>query len=413
MRNDELCVWLDDSLVATLIRTRTGTIRLRYTDESVSKFGENAIVMSVALPTSMKRYDGTPVELWADSLLPEGETRTLIEGLFGVRRGDTFGLLAAIGGDCAGALSFLPEASTPQATTASSQPLQGDELEAALTRLDSHPLGVDDDVRVSLGGLQAKLLLTRTPDGGWARPAGGAPSTHIAKPDPDRFPGLVSTEAFTLALAGSAGIRAADHRLEHWGDRPVLLVERFDRSVHGQQVRRLHQEDACSALGVNPTGPHKYQSQDPKSPSLARIAKLLSVHGTERPRDLVSLAKQVTLRLAVGDTDGHARNYGLLHVENALELAPLYDAAPTSMFVSAKQMGLWADGQSYLRAVTRGHLEREFRSWGMPTALAESLPAETLSRLKDSVPLAVEATPGVDEKYVEAIAERITGLLER
>jgi hypothetical protein len=38
--------------------------------------------------------------------------------------------------------------------------------------LPNRPLGVDEDVRASLGGLQAKLLLTKTDDG-WARPIGG------------------------------------------------------------------------------------------------------------------------------------------------------------------------------------------------------------------------------------------------
>lgn len=31
--------------------------------------------MSVALPVSKRRYRGTPVRYWAESLLPEGETR--------------------------------------------------------------------------------------------------------------------------------------------------------------------------------------------------------------------------------------------------------------------------------------------------------------------------------------------------
>jgi hypothetical protein len=57
--------------------------------------------------------------------------------------------------------------------------------------LRQHPLGVDEEVRVSLGGLQSKLLLVETADG-WARSAAGTPSTHILKPDPPEHPGLVA-----------------------------------------------------------------------------------------------------------------------------------------------------------------------------------------------------------------------------
>jgi len=49
---------------------------------------------------------------------------------------------------------------------------------AALPTLDP-PEG--EPIGASLGGIQAKLLLTRTPEG-WAWPADGAMSTHIIKP---------------------------------------------------------------------------------------------------------------------------------------------------------------------------------------------------------------------------------------
>ena len=39
------------------------------------------------------------------------------------------------------------------------------------------PLGASQDLRVSLPGMQDKLLLARTPDGRWGRPVDGAPST--------------------------------------------------------------------------------------------------------------------------------------------------------------------------------------------------------------------------------------------
>lgn len=413
MPTEELNVWLGQQHLATLLRTRSGELRLRYTDAAVQRFGENSIVMSVALPVSGRPYKGMPVEYWAESLLPEGETRTTIEQRFGVRRGDTFGLLAAIGADCAGAVSFLPDGAAPAQELTVVQPLSLDELAEAVERLPVQPLGIDDDVRVALGGLQAKLLLTHTADGRWGRPVGGTPSTHIAKPDPPAFPGLVVAEAFTLALAAAAGIPASDYELVTWGGRTTLVLQRFDRMIRDGTVIRLHQEDGCAALGVNPTDRHKYQSADPDSPSFAKFARILRTHGADPRTDLSALAAAVTVRVAVGDTDGHARNHGLLHIGQAVALAPLYDAAPTSESVTMKRVGLWVGGQPYLSAVTSEHLTREFISWGLPGRLAARLPMQILDRLRTALPSAQRAVPQVTDDLVRAVRRRIDRLLGR
>jgi serine/threonine-protein kinase HipA len=409
--SDELAVWLADTHIASLRRTRRDQLQLQYTEDAVSSHGVGSIAMSVALPSATRPYSGQQVAFWAESVLPEGETRTHIEQQFGVRRGDTFALLTAIGSDCAGAISFLLPGARPVETLATATPLDERGLAAAVEDLPTYPLGVDQDVRVSLGGLQAKLLLTRTPDGLWARPSGGAPSTHILKPDPPAWPGLVAAEAFTLRLAGLAGLPAADGRLLTVGGRASLLLARFDRQVCGDIVKRLHQEDACGALGVDPSGDKKYQSLGSDSPTLARIADVLGKYGSDRPADLLQLAEAVTLRVAVGDTDGHARNYGLLHIGAAVRLAPLYDAAPTYRSSRSRQVGLWVGGQSMLSAITLRHLRDEFRSWRMPQALTQRVPVHVLERLQNALPRAADAVPQVRGDHVEAVQGRIERLL--
>jgi serine/threonine-protein kinase HipA len=405
-----LAVWLGDEHVATLEQTRSRELRLRYTAHAIAVHGLGSVALSAALPVAA-RHHGRPVEFWAESMLPEAEARTAIEERFGVRRGDTFALLEAIGADCAGAVSFLPDGRSPNAALASAAPLAEQDLAQAIDGLPTRPLGVDDDVRVSLGGIQAKLLLVRLSDGRWASPRGGAPSTHIAKPDPLAFPGLVTAEAFTLALAAAAGVGASGFELRHdWGERPVLVLRRFDRSVIGDSVTRLHQEDGSAALGVDPAGGKKNQSLDPDSPTLARLADLLSRHGASRPADLSALARAVILRIAVGDTDGHVRNFGFLHRDQTISLAPAYDVAPTSLFVSGSQVGLWVDGQSYLSAITRGHLLREFAVWRLPGRLGAGLLKETLTQLAEAIPAAQQAVASAPDRVVDAVAARIRRL---
>jgi hypothetical protein len=68
-------------------------------------------------------------------------------------------------------VAILPPGEALAGDVSTLQPLTPTEVEQAVAALRQHPLGVDQDVRVSLGGLQSKLLLVQV-DGGWARPVG-------------------------------------------------------------------------------------------------------------------------------------------------------------------------------------------------------------------------------------------------
>lgn len=281
-----------------------------------------------------------------------------------------------------------------------------------MAALPQQPLGVDEDVRVSLGGLQAKLLLTQMPNGSWARPADGTPSTHIAKPDPLAFPGLVVDEAFSLALAGAAGFRVPDFEVHtDWVDRPVLALRRYDRLVIADTVTRIHQEDGAAALGVDPNGRMRYQSQDPSSPSLRKIATLLRRHGQRWMKDFASMGQDIILRVAVGDSDGHARNYGFLHTGDAIGMAPIYDVAPTHLHVASKHLGLYVHGHPYLAHVTAEHLAQEVHAWAVPKGAAADLVVSSLERLAAAVPDAARRVPAATDRTVDSVAARIEKLL--
>lgn len=103
-----LNVWLGDRIVADLTVNRRLVTQLRYRDDYVAERGEGALGLSVPLPVSSRRFKGDLVDHWMESLLPEGETRTVLEQYFRIRRGDGFALLAALGRDCAGAVAVLP-----------------------------------------------------------------------------------------------------------------------------------------------------------------------------------------------------------------------------------------------------------------------------------------------------------------
>lgn len=406
-RDDTLLVFLAHDHVATLERTRDG-LALRYEPSVVSGSGIGAVCLSMALPVTNKHIAGPRVEGWAEGLLPEGEARTVLEDLFAVRRGDTFGLLRAVGRDCAGAVSF--QAEDAESRSPGLEEISRGELAQHIADLPLHPLGADDDVPVSLAGLQRKLLLVRT-DRGWARPLHGHPSTHILKPDPFEHPGLIAAEALVMTAARIAGLDAAEVELDHIGARDVLVVRRFDRVVEDGRVERLHQEDGCQALGIDPSRDHKYErASHHDNPSYGRFATLLLDHAIEPHREQAKLAQAMVLHIASGNTDAHARNHGFLIDRGTVRLAPIYDAAPTIEFSNSARCALRICGQEALEQVTSHHLQLEARAWAPLGDDARAVVTETAERLEAAFAAAAELVPQVPKEIVERMRSRAARL---
>jgi serine/threonine-protein kinase HipA len=180
----ELAVWLYGSQVALIDQQRPGQPRLIYTPEAVDSYEAGTPLLSLTLPVRPERYPQGVVKAFLDGILPEGDTRRAIADELGLRANDTFGLMKALGRDCAGAIVVQPveEPAPPPATTTTARPLSESELGDLIANLRNAPLGVGGRVRVSLAGVQEKLLLTRLPEGRWGSPVDGTPSTHISRP---------------------------------------------------------------------------------------------------------------------------------------------------------------------------------------------------------------------------------------
>ena len=403
----ELAVLLGDAHVATLHRTRGG-LELAYLPSTVSRLGVGGVCLSLSLRVAAKPVKGAPVDRWVEGLLPEGEARTVLEDRFGVRRGDTFGLLAKIGRDCAGAVCFLDDPDS--AREPALDPISDEELAQHIADLPQHPLGADDDVPVSLAGLQHKLLLVRT-DSGWARPLHGQPSSHILKPDSFEHPGLIAAEALVMTAAKIAGLDVAEVALESIGGRDVLVVQRFDRRVVDDRLLRVHQEDGCQALGIDPARDHKYErAGHVDNPSYGRFAQLLLDHAIEPLREQAKLAQVMVLHIAAGNTDAHARNHGFLLHDGIARFAPIYDASPTIEFSNARRCALRVCGQDLLEQVTVNHLMLETRSWSPLRDHGREIVMQTGERLASAFEEASSVVPQVPRAIVERMYARAARL---
>lgn len=393
--NPTLDVWLYGTRIGVLTDTnrRHQQIRLDFTEAAEDRFGPGSLVLSCSMPLGLaRRPNGSAVRSFFSGLLPEGEARQAAERRFAVTPGDTFGLLEAIGRDCAGAVSLLSpgSASTELGVGPALEVLGAGALEKGLAELEDHPLGIDEKVRVSLPGVQDKLLLAKTPDGAWARPVAGRPTTHILKPERASLPGYAAGEAFCLGLARDLGLTTVEAEVIEAGGAPVLVVARYDRVRKADgTVTRLHQEDLAQALVVDVvSGGAKYEADGGKP--MRDVARLLTEVAS--PNDLRNLLRAAVLNVVVGNADAHAKNLSLLHPpDGSISLASLYDVTPTTFYRQVPTsrglrdlddtMGMFVGGKRSVHEVTREDLVAEGRSWGLLVAVAEELVEETLDTL--------------------------------
>src|SRR5680860_1474798 len=203
-----------------------GRLRLTYTEEALGRYPPGVPLLSLSLPLTPQRYTHGVVRPFLDGLLPEGEARRAAANDFNVLSEDTYGLVRALGRDCAGALVIQPddEPAPPLPTTLTATRLSDSEIGELIANLRYAPLGVAGRVRITLAGVQEKLLLTRMPDGSWGRPVDGTPSTHILKPDITRFPNVVENEAFCLRLARNLGSPLRMSKPPQWAAAELSLI---------------------------------------------------------------------------------------------------------------------------------------------------------------------------------------------
>ena len=403
---DELSVWLYGARVAVIGRERD-RLRLTYSEEALTTYPLGTPLLSLSLPVSSRRYTHGVVRPFLDGLLPEGTSRRAIAYDLHVNASDTYGLIRLLGRDCAGAMVIQPsgDLAPPLASTTTAEPLSTEDINELVRNLKSAPLGVGGRVRISLAGVQDKLVLTRMRDGNWGRPVDATPSTHILKPEIAAFPDTVQNEAFCMRVAKHLGLNVASVDTTQIGGRTLLVVERYDRVIGADgTVRRIHQEDFCQATGVAPE--QKYQEDG--GPSLSRIAGILRDLGP--PGSLERLLEAVTLNVLIGNGDAHGKNFSLLHADHgALTLAPLYDLMCT-LYYGDDRLAMYIDTVHQTNQVTAARIVNEATQWGMSQKRATDVVVELLKKVPAALGLARDETPGVPAKLVAVIKRQLKQL---
>lgn len=321
-----LDVYLNSTCVGQLHHDAGGQLGFSYRKDFLQS--SEATPLSRHLPLQPQVFDDESTRAFFANLLPEGGVLEQAARRLGVSKGNIFGLLERIGGDCAGAVSVLLPGNSPS-TDGVYHRVTEKELGSILAELPLHPLLADEEgVRLSLAGAQNKLPIFH--DGsGFLIPKGEAPSSHILKTAIQNLENTVANEAFCMALARAVGLPVPLVDMVELGGKQVYMIERYDRLRRPTgQVGRLHQEDFCQALGVVPA--LKYQTEG--GPGFQEVFSLVRDWSTEPLPDTDALLRWSMFNFLIGNADAHGKNLSFLYHQGTVRLAPFYDLLSTAAY---------------------------------------------------------------------------------
>lgn len=402
-------VYLDRGLVGQLIQDDGGQLLFEYAESWLGN--PNAIPLSHSLPLREEQFTQKECRGFFGGILPEEVNRKKIARILGISDKNDFAMLEQIGGECAGAVTFLPQGSAAPADDSRYREISNAELARILRELPRRPLMAgEDDIRLSLAGAQDKIAV-RVENGRISIPLGSAPSSHILKPAIATYEGVVFNEAFCMGLATEAGLDTAKTTTARVEDIDYLLVERYDRHRdEDDQIRRVHQEDFCQALGI--PSEIKYQSEG--GPSLTDCFTLLRDASTSPVIDIRALLDAVLFNLMIGNHDAHAKNFSLLYLpDSSTRLAPLYDLISTVFYPElTDKMATKMGGESKTNLISPKHVERFARDAGLavpPTLARVSTVATTiLEEMRN-----VDKPDEISKKVAALISERVERFIAR
>ncbi|MEO8842213.1 MAG: type II toxin-antitoxin system HipA family toxin [Kofleriaceae bacterium] len=144
----------------------------------------------------------------------------------------------------------------------------------------------------------------------------------------DEWP-ITRWEAAVLAIAEDAGLNTPPRRLVVVLNKPVLIVQRFDR----EGAHRIPYMSALTALAA----------RDGEVRSYLELAEAIRKVAASPRNDLAQLWRRLVFNILVSNTDDHLRNHGFLHGEGGWRLAPAFDLNPMPTDVRPRMHALAID----------------------------------------------------------------------
>lgn len=420
---DELNVTLHDGTPVGILRRGEGT------DYHFAYSGVQGIELSCALPRTQgtNPFTASQTRSYFVGLLPEGRRRERYCERFRIQVDDDFRLLAAIGGECAGAISVQPPGGDMPAAAERRFPV---EQRGTLVELIQGGMLISAENRLSLTGAQLKEAMILEDGGTLILPAANAISTHIVKVGAqpgtaDEYRDVVVNEYLCLRAAQRVSkslgtsfsvpdVSLLPYQYYRGGDSAYLLcITRYDRRRDAEGVvHRIHQEDFCQATGKIA----RYANSG--GPTLDELCQVIERHTAVPGLARLQLFDAVLFNYVIGNCDAHGRNFSLLHHEDGKrQLAPLYDLLSTAVYAQlTRELAMPLGSATTLDDVTVRDLDEVAHTLRLSRKAAQLRRAKQMAAAKAGIREAAEELRdayGVRSDTVHQIVEESAARADR
>ena len=356
MLSNSLNVFLNDKHIGILEKDGYGGVNFQYSNNTDR-------ILSLSLPIQKEPFENKQCRGFFNGLLPESEhTRIAIGKKYGINPKNDFSILQAIGYDCAGAVSFFDgdDEQTPLQYLQESYeidytPLSDDELEKFINELPQKPLATGiEDMRLSLAGAQDKTSVIVV-NGQIGIPKDNVPTSHIIKPAINGFSETIENEFICIKASEKLGIKVPDVKISYANKTKYFLIQRYDREVIDNKIKRIHQEDFCQASNISSA--YKYQSEG--GVDFKRCFEIL--RATSQPAVAINQFIQLMIfNYLIGNNDAHGKNFSILHYENGeIKFAPAYDILCSEVYPGlSNKMAMKIGGHYKHNEILLRHFEK-------------------------------------------------------
>jgi len=317
------------------------------------------------------REHASDLPAWFENLLPERESelRARLCQHHGLRDGQSFALLRAVGHDLIGAAEAR-DAIVPHDHAASA------EVPTNPTEPQNEGESHTPDRLSALTGMQLKFSMSMVNE----RLVLPAVSTHtqwIVKLAGRDYDELAEVEDATMTWASVARFEVPQHFVAPFAElrglphdwivrqAPAFAIKRFDRRDDGTKV---HQEDLCQALDLRPQ--NKYGDRGPRVSFEGALRLVVDACGDADGREM---ARRLGFMIASGNSDAHLKNWSIVWGDSTRpRLAPCYDLVATVSWEplgwrrpDGPQLALRLGGELLFKRLTSEALDRCARDTGI------------------------------------------------
>lgn len=342
----KLSVFFESKKIGVIEKDADERLSFQYSNEWLND--PEKFPLSPYLKLSNEVYGHLATVAYFDNLLPEGSGRDRLNRVYRDVAKDLYRYLEEFGEDCTGAITVSHDEHYFQKV----KPHERIEIDKGLLS-KAWRENKDLDIflhqtykaKFSLAGAQDKVAVVIEGEH-WYVPTHGGVTTHIVKPPIKKFGNGLDTvfnEYYCMRLAKKVGLKVPNVEIQFIDKVPFYIVERFDREIKQNEIKRIHQIDMCQALSF----PANKKYEEYGGPTLKNIFTTIKDNSLKPIPDLDKFLQWIFFNLLIGNNDSHAKNISIALQNSGYTLTPFYDLLSTSIYKGIDKNFAFSFGRPY------------------------------------------------------------------